>query len=55
MGTELSQQEISDLLSEPRVAHLATVRPDGRPQVAPAVGYFEEIGKVYSFTTGDRV
>ena len=54
MGTELSQQEISDLLSEPRVAHLATVRPDGRPQVAP-VGYFEEIGKVYSFTTGDRV
>ena len=43
---ELSQQEISDFLSEPHLADLATVRPDGRPHVAP-VGYIVENGKAF--------
>lgn len=31
----LSQQEIESYLAEPHVAHLVTVRPDGRPHVVP--------------------
>ena len=52
--TELSQQEISDLLSEPYLAHLGTVRPDGRPHVAP-VGYIEENGKAFVIASADAV
>ena len=43
---DMSQQEISEFLSEPHVAHLATVRPDRRPHLAPVV-YFEENGKAF--------
>ena len=32
---KLSQAEIDQFLSEPLVSHLVTVRPDGRPHVAP--------------------
>ena len=31
----LSQLEVDEFLSEPLVSHLVTVRPDGRPHVAP--------------------
>jgi PPOX class probable F420-dependent enzyme len=51
---DLSQQEISDFLSEPRVAHLATVRPDGRPHLAP-IWYMEEDGKAYVITGPNAV
>ena len=34
--SEMSQQEISDYLERgAHVAHVATVRPDGRPHVTP--------------------
>ena len=32
---KLSQSEVDEFLSEPLVSHLVTVRPDGRPHVAP--------------------
>ncbi len=32
---KLSQLEVDELLAEPLVSHLVTVRPDGRPHVAP--------------------
>ena len=47
---DLSQQEISAYLAEPHVAHLATVRPDGRPHVTP-VWFKEENG--VAFVTAD--
>ena len=40
---DLSQQEIAAYLAEPHVAHMVTVRPDGRPHVAP-VWFLEEDG-----------
>tara|TARA_B100000315_G_scaffold201690_1_gene194203 strand:- start:21 stop:437 length:417 start_codon:yes stop_codon:yes gene_type:complete len=40
---DLSRQEISAYLAEPHVAHMVTVRPDGRPHVAP-VWFIEEDG-----------
>ena len=32
---KLSQSEVDEFLSEPLVSHLVTVRPNGRPHVAP--------------------
>ena len=52
--TELSQQEISDLFSELGVAHLCTVRPDGRPHVAP-VSYIVENGKAFVMAPANTV
>ena len=46
---ELSKQEISELFAELSVAHLCTVRPDGRPHVAP-VSYMVEGDKAYVAT-----
>ena len=43
---ELSQQEINEYLSEPHVANLVTVRPGGRPHVAP-VWFLPEEGRVW--------
>ena len=40
---KLSKEEIEAYLSEPNVAHLVTVRPDGRPHVAPV--WFEWRGE----------
>ena len=51
---ELSQQEISDLFSELRVAHLCTVRPDGRPHVTP-VGYIVEGDKAFVMAPANAV
>ena len=51
---EMSRQEISEFLLEPHVAHLCTVRPDGRPHLAP-VFYFEEDGKAFVFTYANAV
>lgn len=46
---ELSEQEIAELFTEFSVAHLCTVRPDGRPHVAP-VSYMVEGDKAYVAT-----
>ena len=43
---ELSQQEINEYLNEPHVANLVTVRPSGRPHVAP-VWFLPEDGRVW--------
>ena len=51
---ELDQKEISNLLSEPHLADLATVRPDGRPHVAP-VGYIVENGKAFVVARAETV
>ena len=47
--SELSEQEIAELFAEFSVAHLCTVRPDGRPHVAP-VSYMVEGDKAYVAT-----
>ena len=46
---EMTPQEISDFLAESHVAHIATVRPDGRPHLTP-ISYIAELdtqGKAY--------
>ncbi len=50
----LSQQEISAYLAEAHVAHLATVRPDGRPHVTP-VWFKEENGIAFVTVHTDSV
>lgn len=46
---EMTQQEISDFLAESHVAHIATVRPDGRPHLTPIsyIAELEDKGKAY--------
>ena len=51
---ELSQQEISDILAEPHLCHLATVRPDGRPHVTP-IWYIEVNGKAFVMAGANSV
>jgi hypothetical protein len=51
---QLSQQEIEDYLAEPHVAHLVTVRPNGRPHVAP-VWFIWEGGRATVMTGGTSV
>ena len=51
---ELSKQEIAELFAELSVAHLCTVRPDGRPHVAP-VSYMVEGDKAYVATPQNTV
>ena len=51
---EMSEQEISDFLAENHVAHLTTVRPDGRPHVTP-VSYFMENGKAFVLALANAV
>ena len=51
---KLSQQEISDLLSEPHLTHLATVRPDGRPHLTP-IWYVETDGKAFVMANANSV
>ena len=51
---KLTQQEISDLLAEPYLCHLATVRPDGRPHVTP-IWYMEENGKAFIMASPNSV
>ena len=43
---ELGRQQIEAYLGEPHVANLTTVRPGGRPHVAP-VWFLWEAGRVY--------
>ena len=45
----LTPQQIAARLSEPHVAHLATVRPDGRPHLAPV--WFEVAGNLARIMT----
>lgn len=51
---QLSQQEIESYLAEPHVAHLVTVRPDGRPHAAP-VWFLWEGGRALIITGGTSV
>ena len=51
---EMSRQEISAFLAEPHLAHLVTVRPDGRPHVAP-LWYMEEDGRAFVIADGNAV
>ena len=44
--SELTKQEIAAYLAEAHVAHLVTVRSNGRPQVAP-VWFLEDKGKAF--------
>ena len=43
---ELGQQQIEEYLGQPHVANLTTVRPGGRPHVAP-VWFLWEAGRVW--------
>ena len=50
----LGQQEIMNYLDEAHIAHLVTVRPDGRPHVAP-VWFLEEDGRAFVMTDANAV
>ncbi len=50
----LSQQEIANYLDEAHIAHLVTVRPDGRPHVAP-VWFLEEDGRAFVMADANAV
>ena len=41
---DMTQQEMSEFLAENHVAHLATVRSDGRPHVTP-ISYISEVAE----------
>ena len=47
--TRLSETEIDSQLAKPHVAHLVSIRPDGRPHVAP-VWYLRDGGRVWVMT-----
>ena len=47
--TRLSAAEIDSQLTKPHVAHLVSIRPDGRPHVAP-VWYERDGGQVWVMT-----
>lgn len=51
---DLSQQEIDAYLQEVHVAHMVTVRPDGRPHVAP-VWFLEEDGRAFVMADSNAV
>lgn len=51
---DLSQQEIDEYLQEVHVAHMVTVRPDGRPHVAP-VWFLEEDGRAFVMADSNAV
>ena len=42
---KLSQQETDQFLAQPRIAHLATLRPAGTPHVAPVWFLWERDGE----------
>mgnify|MGYP005818194255 CR=1 FL=1 len=50
MKTMSSEEQTEFLISQPRTAKIATVRPDGRPHVAPV--WFDLDGEDIIFTTG---
>lgn len=49
---EMTEREIRGFLSQPRVARLATVRPDGTPQITPMWFLFENRTIYMSTRTG---
>ena len=54
---EMTPQEISDFLAESHVAHIATVRPDGRPHLTP-ISYIAELdtqGKAHAMAPENTV
>ena len=51
---KLSRTEIAAYLEESHIAHMVTVRPDGRPHVAP-VWFLEEGGRAFVIADADAV
>ena len=51
---DMTQQEIAAYLAEAHVAHLVTVRSNGRPHVAP-VWFLEENGQAFVMADGNAV
>jgi PPOX class probable F420-dependent enzyme len=51
---KLSRTDIAAYLKESHVAHMVTVRPDGRPHVAP-VWFLEEDGRAFVIADADAV
>ena len=51
---DMTQQEINEYLAEAHVVHLATVRSNGRPQVAP-VWFLEEDGHAFVMAYSNAV
>ena len=43
---DMNQQDIAEYLAEAHVAHMVTIRSNGRPQVAP-VWFLEDNGKAF--------
>ena len=51
---KLSQQETEQFLAQPRIAHLATLRPSGTPHVAP-VWFLWDQGRAWVMANGGAV
>ena len=51
---DMTKQEIADFLAEAHVAHLVTVRVNGRPQVAP-VWFLEDNGQAFVMAEANAV
>lgn len=51
---DMTQQEIAAYLAEAHVAHMVTVRPNGRPHVAP-VWFLEENGQAFVMADANAV
>ena len=54
---DMTMEELSEFLAEDHVAHLATVRPDGRPHVTP-ISYIAQVaeqGKAYVMAPDNTV
>ncbi len=48
--------DLRDLLAQSRLGVLATIKPDGRPQLSPVTPYYDrEANVIYISTTEDRV
>ncbi len=51
---KLSQQETEQFLAQPRIAHLATMRPGGTPHVAP-VWFLWDQGRAWVMADAEAV
>ena len=51
---DMTKQEIAEFLAEVHVAHLVTVRANGRPQVAP-VWFLEDNGQAFVMAEANAV
>ena len=51
---DMNQRDIAEYLAEAHVAHMVTIRPNGRPQVAP-VWFLEDDGKAFVMADGNAM